>query len=229
MNNLLDPVKILVCGGCEAGKTSILLRLADMEFPSTYEKTFGINVIECTAFLKHNATIKVTVIDIGANLVRTHGKTSLFSALVMNADGMLVVMNCINSHSISDTEQCIDRISKSMEKVISKHLLVHKADLLHKSGFYSTSAIEAFVAKTDMDDYALTVGHAELGDAVMNRGDFVHQKAPSEVLNKLVLAILLKRQSNFCKLVPVPFRIEFCKWTSYEVDELDEYISSQTF
>lgn len=212
MINLVDPVKILLCGGYGVGKTSIVGRLADANFNSVYEPTSGINVVEFTANLKHSANIAVTVIDLGADLVQTGTDTELIPLLATDIDGAIIV---VDGQNLKDVNFWIDMTNKLTKRKICKFLIVHKADMSKSDKTFVPTELNTLVLTAHLEGWALTVGHPDFADFDCTRGNIINQKSPEEVLRELVLTILLKRQSNFCKLLPVPFTIDYSHWSSY--------------
>jgi hypothetical protein len=223
MNNLADPVKILLCGGAGVGKTSILRRLADFSFPEHYVQTSGLNVLEMRANLKNSASIKVLVYDLGSDLIQSGpgADATFLSVLTSDTDGAMVVLNGSNPQSIKEADVWLEFLAKNTNKKISKYLLVHKADMPVETRVVTARTLDIFVAHEEIDGWSLTVGHPALGDCDMSRGSFTNQKPPEDVLSNLVLRILRKRQGNICRLVPVPFRMDFVQWSSYDESELD--------
>jgi hypothetical protein len=227
MNNLVDPVKILLCGDCCVGKTSILRRLGNMTFPLEYNKTKGINVADFTSELKYAATIKISLLDLGSCLMNTQPTSGLFSEIFADVDGIIIVTDASKETSVSkDSMEWISKvltIAGNTEKIIHKWVIVNKADTLPNNEPFDPHRIQSCLEYFDVDNWSLAVGHSALGDVNVCRGNFVHQTPPEDVLNKLVLSILLKRQSNFCKLIPVPFRVTFETWASLDTSELGSY------
>jgi len=225
MNNLVDPVKILLCGDHNVGKTSIARRLASMKFPHLYSPTSGLNDLEFQAELKHNATIQISVLDVGADVFIQQG-SGYIGLLWMDVDGVIIVVDGSKSNVVSEAHNWVEHIAKQTSSHTKVFLVIHKADCLSEQTLGALNQIDNWIKRAEIESWALTVGHQDLGDLVLSRGYSMQQKAPADVLRNLVLNILLKRQSNFCKLLPVPFKIEFQKWTTYDYEDLDRYLSS---
>lgn len=223
MINLVDPVKILLCGGYGVGKTSLVSRLASKGFAREYQPTAGINVVEFSAKLKHSASIMVTVIDLGADLVLTQTDPELIPSITCDIDGAFIVVDGQKSQYLKDVSYWIDMTINMNKRKIFKYLLVNKADMSESGKTFFPTELDALVQSASLEGWALTVGHPDLGDFDCSRGSIINQKSAEELLQKLVLTILLKRQSNFCKLLPVPFAIEFGRLTSYDYSEVHRY------
>jgi len=223
MNNLVDPVKVLLCGDHSVGKTSIARRLADMKFPDQYAATSGLNDLEFIAELKHSASIRVSLVDIGADLFIQQGACYL-DILCADVDGVIIVVDGSRGNAAQEARDWLELLTRQTGPKVNKYIMVHKADVISLHALGPLDRMNDLVRRTGIEGWALTVGHEELGDLVLSRGFPSRQKAPADVLRALVLSILLKRQSNFCKLLPVPFKIEFTKWTTYDYEDLDRYI-----
>lgn len=225
MNNLVDPVKVLICGDHNVGKTSIARRLGNMKFPNLYSPTSGLNDLEFQAELKHNATIQISVLDVGADVFIQQG-SGYIGLLCMDVDGVIIVVDGSSSDVMSDAHNWVELIAKVTNSQTKVCIIVHKADCLSAQTLGELDQMQNWIKRAEIESWALTVGHQDLGDLVLSRGFSMQQKAPADVLRSLVLNILLKRQSNFCKLLPVPFKIEFQKWTTYDYEDLDRHLSS---
>lgn len=223
MNNLVDPVKVLICGDHNVGKTAIAQRLANMNFPDRYAATSGLNDLEFIAELKHSASIRVSVVDIGADLFIQQGSCYL-DILCADVDGVIVVVDGSKGNAAQEARDWLELLTRQTGPKVNKYIMVHKADMINLEASAPLDRMNELVRRKGIEGWALTVGHEELGDLVLSRGFPSRQKAPTDVLCSLVLSILLKRQSNFCKLLPVPFKIEFTKWTTYDYEDLDRYI-----
>lgn len=225
MNNVMDPIKILICGGYGVGKTSIVRRLANMQFPVEYNQTTGINTVDFVATFTNNSLIKITLIDIGADLMHTHIDSSFFPVLMMDIDGILIVIDHTNIESLKESDMWLDFLSKNIVKKVNKYLLVHKMDLSKELSVITPNNLDLFIQAMDIDGWSYTVGHSELNDFDISRGHLLYQKPPEDIFKNLILSILYRRQSNIYKIIPIPFIINYKNWISYEYEDLDKYVN----
>jgi GTP-binding protein EngB required for normal cell division len=225
MNNLVDPVNILMVGSHGVGKTSLLKRLANKSYVSDDAPTTGLEVIDFRADLKHSASIRVSIIDVGASMLQSKQSESAFSQLFStDIDGVCIVADGCKVQTILDVRYWLDLVAKQGVRSAVQHLIVNKADALPSELKFSPRKLSAIVRASPLDDWSWTVGNAEFGDFDVSRGSVEHQRAPEDVLRMMVLAILQKRQGNFCKLLPVPFELKYDNWTSYTVSEIEQFV-----
>ena len=228
MNNAIDPIKILVCGGYEVGKTSLVRRLAGMQFPRDYTQTTGINHVEFVCVLKNNASVKINLIDVGADLIHSQMDSSFFPVLLMDVDAVLIVFDSTSLQSLKESDEWLDFLSKSTVKPTFKYLLVHKADLPSENRVITALNLDRFVKNMHINGWSFTVGHPDLSDCCVNnnRGALSQQRAPEDILRKLILRVLTSRQSNIYKVLPVPLAVEFKSWATYDYEDLEKYINA---
>jgi len=229
MNNVIDPIKILVCGGYEVGKTSVVRRLSGMQFPRDYSQTTGINHVDLVCVLKNNASVKINLIDVGADLIHSQiDNSSFFPVLLMDVDAVIIVFDSTSLQSLKESDEWLDFLSKSIVKPNFKYLLVHKADLPVDKRVITAENLDRFVKNMHIDGWCYSVGHPDLSDCCTNgnRGSLVHQRAPEDILKKLVLKVLTCRQSNIYKILPVPFAVEFKSWITYDYEDLEKYVNA---
>jgi hypothetical protein len=228
MNNLVDPVNILVIGSIGVGKTTLLKRLANREYVSDDTPTAGLEVIDFRADLKHSASIRVSVIDVGASLLQSKQSELTFSRLFStDIDGVCIVADGCKVQTILDVRYWLDLLAKQGVRNVVKHLIVNKADASPFDLQFSPRKLSSIVRASPLDDWSWTVGNAQFGDFDVSRGCVEHQRAPEDILRKMVVTILQKRQGNFCKLLPVPFELTFCKWTSYQASEIERLLEER--
>jgi hypothetical protein len=196
-----------------------------MNFADQYLQTSGVNNLDFQAELKHSATIRVSVLDIGAELFIQNG-SNYVNLLFMDADGVLIFVDGNKNDPVREVHAWLELLARQTTVNLNKYIVIHKADTFNTYSIGKLARLDDFVKHAGIEGWAMTVGHQDLGDMVLSRGSAAYQKAPADVLRELVLGILLKRQSNFCKLLPVPFRIEFVKWATYDFEDLDRFVAS---
>lgn len=225
MNNLVDPIKFIMIGGKGVGKTSILRRLAQEKF-SAAAKTDGLEVAEFVALLNHSASIHITVVDVSSSLLLAHPGSTMSSLFASEVDGVIIVADSENSNSIVEVKRWLDLVARQGATNMLHHLIIHKADVWQQDKHFCPHKLNRIVINSPFDDWSWTVGDPAFGDVDLKRGEYEHQRAPEDTLRKMVLSVLLKRQGNICRLLPVPLKIEFTKWTSHGFDEVDKYFAS---
>ena len=228
MNNALDPIKILVCGGHAVGKTTILRRLSKMQFPDTYERTLGLNAVNFFVALNNNGVqLKVNIFDIGAGLLDSrHRDSALFTELTTDLDAVLLVVDGTKLESMKESDAWIEFLDVHITRKVVKYLLVHKADLPRSLRVITPKNLDVFVKHSGIDGWSLTVGHPALGDLDINRGSWIRQKPPEDIIKRVVSTVLLRRQSNLFKIIPPDFNLEFSAWKSYGYEDINCFINS---
>lgn len=206
MNNLLDPLKIIICGGPSSGKTSIFNRYVGRSFLQTYSPTSCGNKAVCLVELSSSATLAVTIIDLSGSFLEGVNQNGIFRVL-STADGAVIVVDCANEQSLKDSDCWIDSLNMNCEN-LEKVLLMNKADLLkcqNNELIVLPSNINSFVRHTGILDWSYTVGSPDLVDIDFSRGNADKQNAPEGLLSKLILTILHKRH-RFYKLMKLPLK-----------------------
>mmetsp|Transcript_104169 Transcript_104169/g.204321 ORF Transcript_104169/g.204321 Transcript_104169/m.204321 type:complete len:228 (+) Transcript_104169:88-771(+) len=226
MNNLVDPIKIIIIGGKGVGKTAILRRLAQLQYSAILPKSEGLEVAEFSAQLNYSASINITVIDVSASLVVAHPGSTMSSLFATEVDGVVVVAESESTNSVVEVKRWLDLISRQGATHLVQHLIIHKADIWQRDEHFCPHKLNLIVQNSPFEDWSWTVGDPSFGDVDLRRGEFEHQRAPEDTLRRMVLSILLKRQGNVCKLLPVPLKIEFKKWNSYAFEEVDKYFAN---
>lgn len=222
LNNLLDPVKIVMCGGSSVGKTSILRRLAEMRVSDEYEPTTGVNIVNFSIPMRNSNTLKLQLVDIGADLIHCQSDSPFFSTLTSNMDGFILVIDGTSASSMKDSDAWLQFFAEKSVGKVFKYLLVHKADLPQERRILSSNQLDLFVHHAGLIDWALTVGHSQLGDLDFKRGNPGKQKSPEEVIKRMLIVILQQRQSNFHKIFPISFRIDYVSWLALEFEDLEK-------
>lgn len=235
MNNALDPIKIIFCGGHGVGKTSLLKRLAGMPFPYNYDRTTGVNEFNFRVPLISGVEVSVVLVDIGAAVLQNQRhNNAAFTALTMNVDAAVLVVDSVSAQSMKESDLWLDFLTVYVgnhdpKNAVNKYLLVHKADLPLERRVITPHSLDEFVRMVRMGGWAYTVAHADLCDIDTARGAVHRQKAPQDVLRQLVTTVLLKRQQNLYKLLPVVMELKFVDWTQYDAADLDKYAQAQNY
>ena len=223
MNNLVDPITLLLIGGCAVGKTTFLRRLAGLEYCQLFQPTSGFNVGEFRVELKHNAHIIINIIDISSELLTKRMESIMPKFFAANLDAIIIVADSGNSQSFLDVNQWLELISRNMKRNIIKHLVVNKADIPISQRKFTPDKLSFLIKNSSLSGWSWTVGNPDFGDIDVSRGSYEHQKPPEDVLYSLILSILSNRQGNFCQLLTVPFKIDFLQLKHYDNNEIETY------
>lgn len=216
-------MKILICGGDGVGKTSLLRRLAgNKEFISTYIPTTGVNILDLRLKCNGNSNnIKVKLIDIGSELINYKADERIFSKIALNTEGIFIVIDASSVQSMKDSDLWIDHLTAIIPRKITKFLLMHKADVPNEEKTVTPRNLDYFVKYSDIVEWAYTVGHPDLRDIDYARGSLTKQKAPEDLLRKMVLLILQRRQIDIAETVIFPLQFEYIAWSCVEFEDLD--------
>jgi small GTP-binding protein len=216
-----DPVKIIIVGGCNCGKTTLLKRLTAFAVPFTdsYEATRGLNIARLSIQLTNGAVCNISIIDVGGELMERHD-TELMNKIVENIEGVFIVVDATNVQSMKDSDNWLDLLSK-VNGNINKFLLVNKSDLPIEQRVVTPQNLDTFMSYTDIVDWSYTVGHCQLVDLDASRGNMSKQKAPEGILRRMLTGVLQRRQSNFYKLLTPPMNLKFVSWLEIEAQDLE--------
>lgn len=118
--------KILIVGDSSSGKTSMLDRLVNKQFTSSYISTIGIDFNVKTIKLDDNAKIKLQIWDsCGQERFR-----SLTRSYYRNSSAFIICYDISNSKSFQNAKFWIDEIEKYVDdKDVIKILVGNKNDL----------------------------------------------------------------------------------------------------
>jgi GTPase SAR1 family protein len=116
MDTILDPIKILLCGGSGVGKTSIIRRLAGLPFQEEYSQTSGINIAEFVVPLKNKMhELKITIIDVGSELIHFQDDSNFTYILLNNVHAIVLLIDCTNMSSLKDLDNWMEFFSRNTE------------------------------------------------------------------------------------------------------------------
>eukprot|EP01038_Epipyxis_sp_PR26KG_P013137 gene13137-17605_t len=220
----METIKIIVCGGINVGKTSILRRLSNLEFIDQYEQTTGVNMVDFILNLSNQSSVKIQVIDVGGDLINSH-EQAFFENIISKSDGLFIMVDISSQQSIKDLDLWMDYLIKIDDKnIMNKVLLVNKADLIHNHRVVSEKALDNFISMSGISSWAYTVGHCDLVDLDYSRGKAKHQHAVEDLFQKMVLLILQKRYHwhSIYKFIELPLLFEYQNWSCLEFEDLDK-------
>jgi hypothetical protein len=228
MNTVVDPVKILVIGGYGVGKSSIIRRVAELAFESRYVPTTGIDVVVLKAPLKDSASIEVSVIDVGAELLLAHPGSTMSLLCANGVDCIIVVADGGDATSILEVKRWLHLIIQHGGNKAEIRLIISKADIPAAEREFSPSKLSRVIKESIISGWSWTVSNPDFGDIDISRGCVEHQSAPEDIIRSIVHSILVQRAGNLCKLLPVPFRLEFVKYSTYPFQDVDKYFSTSS-
>ena len=116
--------KIVIIGDSGVGKSSLLLRFADDQFPESYISTIGVDFRFRTIAID-SKVVKLQIWDTaGQERFRT-----ITSAYYRGADGIIIVYDVTNPESFDHVEEWLSEINEFATQNTSKLLVGNKADL----------------------------------------------------------------------------------------------------
>jgi small GTP-binding protein len=121
-------VKLLIIGDSAVGKTSILLRFTDDEFPKSHLATLGID-IKIKTFELDSQIVKMQIWD-SAGQERFH---SIASSFYKGAMGILLVYDCTNEQSFTNVGKWLTSIQQFGSDNVAKVLIANKCDMAHRT------------------------------------------------------------------------------------------------
>jgi GTPase SAR1 family protein len=215
MNALTDPIKIVLCGGYSTGKTCILRRLCNLLISGNYEPTAEGNIAVFNIPFS-STTIKLTVIDIAANLLYINYSTSPLVNLLCDVQAACIVVDCSSKPSLKEADQWLELLDERAPQIKTKYLLANKADIPSK--VVSSQQLDSFCHLAGFD-WAFTVPHPMLGDIDCMRGYTPSQKTIHEVIIYLMRYVLHERQSDYYKLLSLPVSLNLVTYQQYECQD----------
>jgi len=135
--------KLLLIGNAFAGKSSLLMRFADHNFPTEYMNTIGIDY-KTTTFEVQGKKIKLQMWDT-AGQERFRNITSSY---YRGAHGILLVYDTTDEKSFKDTQGWLEEIRMYSKPDVQVLLVGNKIDLEHKRAVQCVEAQE-FAAQVD--------------------------------------------------------------------------------
>lgn len=226
MNSLVDPIKILLIGGYGVGKSSMLRRVAGLPYEAKYIATTGIDVLNLRVPLKEAASIDVSIIDVGAEFLLAHPGSTMSLLCANGMDCIIVVADSGDATSILEVNRWLNLITQHGSSKADIHLVISKADIPGPEREFCPSKLSNVIKESIITGWSWTVSNPDFGDIDVSRGCVEQQKPPEEVIRSIVHTILVQRAGNICKLLPVPFRLEFDKLSCFPFQDVDQYFSS---
>jgi small GTP-binding protein len=165
MDHLLDPIKVIIVGGCSCGKTTLLKRYVSfagryqsinpamngtqlnsshlVPFTDLYEATPGLNIGRLALPLNNGAVCNVSLIDVGGVLIQRKDP-DLMNKIIENIEGVFIVVDATSVQSMKDADNWLDILSKCNSN-ISKFLFVNKSDLPIEQRVVTPQNLDTFV------------------------------------------------------------------------------------
>jgi hypothetical protein len=241
MDAVTDPIHILLCGGFDVGKTTLLSRLSNfavIPFQRDYVPSAGLNRATFDLPLSNGTTVRIHLYDVSAELMISPVMLPRpLVQLINRCEGILVVTDPLRKACATWTDITIDILqrlyTRQQEELGEKgttfgpphYLLVNKSDVTPSEHVISARQFDKFVAHSDqLVNWFYTVGHPALGDVDFSRGYPLKQKPIEDVLRRLVMDIVARRPISIRKLLMVPMQIRFLHWKHVAVEDLIDLI-----
>lgn len=221
MNNLVDPIKVVFCGGYGVGKTCLLQRLAGLATNETYLRTSGANVTIFNVPIG-STTIKLSVVDISAELGMAPFNAAPLANLLQDAHAACIVLDCGSTQSLREADQWMDMLSH-VPSISIKYMIANKADLLPGGGVVTGGQLDKFTHMAQLTDWAFTVGHPALGDVDCRRGCVGRQRTVQQIVGFIVQQVLHNRQSSYYKLMHLPISLQLVSWDKFPSQHVDQH------
>ena len=137
-------IKLIIIGDSSVGKTCVLLRFSDDNFPTTHMPTIGID-FKIKSINVDGQVVKLQVWDTaGQERFRTITQTYYKGAM-----GIILVYDCTEEKSFSNISNWMKQIEQHASKDVVKVLVGNKADKEDK-------VIDTEAGKQLADEYGLT-------------------------------------------------------------------------
>lgn len=227
MDNLADPIKILLIGGYGVGKTSFMRRVTGCPFLRVYKQTTGIEESTLRVELLQTTSISISIVDVGANLLCKHPGSTMSLFFAGDVDAVIVMADGDSMRSLVEIKRWLSLVATQGNCKALLHLVIHKADLYSDERKFSPASLSGIVRESVFSDWSWTVGCAEFGDVDLGRGEYEHQRSPDDVIRKIVHSILLKRRGNVCKLLPTRLLLKFVESKNYDFEDIDKYFAGK--
>jgi hypothetical protein len=224
MQAITDPVHILLLGGYQVGKTTLLQRLTGSKQYAS--RSAGLNMATFHLPLKNSLTIPVYVYNLSADILHMTSMPPTLAKMLERSEGALLVTEPCNKATATWTDMALDLIQENCPSEIVKILLVNKADLPWEDHVFAAHHLEQFAVGNDLVDWAYTVATSQLADVDPARGSTLRQRSPEDLLSQLIITILQQRQDQFYKLLSLPLQLRFVQQRSMELYELDQLFPS---
>jgi GTPase SAR1 family protein len=223
MQNVLDSVQIVLCGGRGVGKTTLLSRLACQKPPQLIDDV-SINSIELTYPLNNSSHLKIGLYAIGSRLIDVIDQLAQLKQLLARSSILIMVIDGTDSESLKDMDSWLNTCSQYFSSAMLKYLVVNKADLFtSKTAILSEENFDTFVRAAGFLGWSYSVGSPWLGDFSVVRAPPHRQQTIESIIVLLLHNILQKRSSTFYKLFPVPPRFHLVSWlTAAAAQGIDE-------
>lgn len=243
MNTLVDPIYMGFFGGKHVGKTALLRRIANLSIMEEDETIGGLNCAYFYFNLKNNLRVKVKIIDFASDLLTLYhpnrlnvssanqsGHQNPLSVLIPNLDCAFLVIDVTNKQSLLQCNQWIESIihyRKNNSNALLKYIIANKADMPLTDRIISPKNLERWRMNTESLDWAFTVGHRELGDVDVLRGDMIRQRCVEDILMQVLLLILQRRDNKYFKLLRSPplLHFQYSSWISLDKEDLGDQAS----
>lgn len=228
MNSLVDPIFFGFFGGSNVGKTTLLLRLADLGLCDKYQPTNGVNIVSFSLGLRDNLNLLIKCVDFGSELLHfCDQNVSSFDKNIASIFSQLhcafFVIDVTEKQSILECNRRIELIMKFRKNNLSQlftYILAHKADLPVAERVISPKNLDRWAINTESLDWSYTVGHRDLLDVDFSRGSASKQNPIEDIVLQIIFLILQGRDPKYHRLVSAGTSLRYIQWRFFRKEEL---------
>jgi GTP-binding protein EngB required for normal cell division len=142
MQNVMDEINVLMCGGSRVGKSALLRRLCSMQPSATLDATEGINRVEMLFPLNNKLDVQVNLYDIGGEQLEAVRDSHLVQYLSEKCHAVIMVIDVASEESLLHMDEWFNFLSEHFaapDRVV-KYLVVNKADLVPPAASSSSTS-----------------------------------------------------------------------------------------
>jgi small GTP-binding protein len=174
-------MKVVVLGGANSGKTSLVARILHISYQKLLDSTAGIGIHTISDF---------SFWDIPGSLL--NATRSIHDYLFDSTNGVLLIIDSSSSEGCQDALKWIHLMRHYLSEKIPVIVLANKADTSMKH--ITPQFLDSLLSQYLFSSWYWTVGHVQYGDYDFRRGRQSKQLSVNEVVVKLEK--LMKQQQN---------------------------------
>jgi GTPase SAR1 family protein len=234
METPLDSINICLLGGYSVGKTCLLNRfIGSKSFDYNCKPSDGATVAKMVMNMKNGLQLQIRLIDISAEVINSsfdnenslqssasYPLQCMFQSGFGKIDGSFIVMDCSRHSSFDEVERCLHVIETIPSYEVNRMMLVNKFDLTRSERAFTTQRLDTFSHHSKFSFWGYVVAHSAFGDFDVSRGDGHRQQSPEDILKRMIMSILKRRDENIHKLIDVPSILQFQKIQHFDSDDL---------
>jgi small GTP-binding protein len=167
-------MKVVILGGQNSGKTSLVARILNISYQKLIESMNGIPGVSI------HSVSGFSFWDIPGMFLNV--TRSVHDYIFHSTNGILLVIDSSSKDSCLETLQWIELMRNYLSEMIPVIVLANKADSMK---YLTPQFLDEIVSKYFFSGWYWTVGHAQYGDYDFRRGRQSKQLAINEVITKL--------------------------------------------